>query len=333
MKAAVLRKPQLIEQAPLDITDLPAPKPGPGQVRIKVSACGICHTDLHIVEGEIPSHRLPLIPGHQVVGTVDSLGEGVTALRVGDRVGMPWLYSSCGKCSFCLEGRENLCLQAHFTGYDMDGGYCQYTVVPESFAQPLPGSFSDLQAAPLLCAGIIGFRALRVSEIKPGQNLGLYGFGASAHIAIQVALHWGCRVYVFTRSQEHKDLAMRLGAVWTGGAEDLPPQKLHSAIVFAPAGSVVPRAMEALERGGTLALAGIYMSPISSLDYTRHLYYERTLRSVSNATRKDAQDLLRLAVEIPVRTEVQVFPLEEANRALLLLKQGKIQGAGVLKVT
>lgn len=330
MKAMLLKTPRPVDQAPLGLVEVADPQPGPGQVRLRVLACGICHTDLHIVEGELPARKLPLIPGHQIVGTVDRLGEGIAQLKLGDRVGIPWLNSSCGHCAFCRQERENLCPEASFTGYDVDGGYAQYAICPEAFACPVPATFSDLQVAPLLCAGIIGFRALRVSGIEPGQNLGLYGFGASAHLAIQVAVHWGCRVCVFTRSQEHRELASRLGAVWTGRAEDLPPKKLHSAIIFAPAGGIVPYALEALERGGALALAGIYMSPVPVLDYTRHLYYEKTVKSVSNATRQDARDFLRLAAEIPVVTEVQAFPLEEANRALLLLKQGRMQGAGVL---
>lgn len=332
MKAMLLRAPQPVEQSPLELAEVPDPQPGPGQVRLRVSACGICHTDLHIVEGELPAHKLPVVPGHQIVGTVDKPGEGVIRLHPGDRVGVPWLHSSCGNCSFCRDGKENLCPDTKFAGYDVDGGYAQYTLAREGFAYPLPDGFSDVQAAPLLCAGIIGFRSLRLSEIKPGQRLGLYGFGAAAHIAIQVAVHWKCEVYVFTRGAEHQALARKLGAVWAGRAEDQPPKKLNSAIIFAPAGGIVPYALEALEKGGVLALGGIYMSTIPELDYTRHLYYEKTVRSVTNSTRQDALDLLRLAAEIPIHTETEVFPLEEANRALQLLKQGKIQGAGVLRI-
>ena len=332
MKAMLLKAPGPIASDPLRLSDVDAPQPGPGEVGVRVAACGLCHTDLHIIEGELPSHKLPLVPGHQVVGTVDRLGEGVTKLKSGDRVGIAWLHSACGQCQFCQAGRENLCPYAQFTGYDVDGGYAQYAIVPEDFAYPLPHALSDIQAAPLLCAGIIGFRALRQSEIKPSQRLGLYGFGASAHLTIQVAVHWGCEVYVFTRSAHHQELALRLGARWVGRAEDAAPAKLDAAIIFAPAGSIVPLALAALERGGTLALAGIYMSQIPPLDYATHLYYEKTLRSVANATRQDGSDFLRLAAEIPVRTAVEVFPLAEANWALRLLKEGKIQGAGVLAV-
>jgi propanol-preferring alcohol dehydrogenase len=332
MKAMVLNAPRSIDREPLQLSEMTDPRPGAGQVCLKVSACGVCHTDLHIIEGELPPRKLPLIPGHQIVGRVDKLGQDVAKLKPGDRVGVAWLNHSCGQCSFCRQGKENLCTNASFTGYDVDGGYAQYTVAPASFVYPLPESPSDLEIAPLLCAGIIGFRAFRLSGVKPGQNLGLYGFGASAHLTIQVAVHQGCQVYVFTRSPEHRALAEKLGAVWTGRAEDVPPGKLHSAIIFAPAGSIVPYALQALERGGVLALAGIYMSQTPPLDYIRHLYHEKTIRSVANATRQDALDFLRLAAEIPVRTEIQTFELKEANKALLLLKQGKIQGAGVLQI-
>jgi len=332
MKAMLLHKPSLVEGAPLEWAEVPLPAPGPGEIRLKVSACGICHTDLHIVEGELPLPKAPIIPGHQMVGIVDAVGEGETRFKKGDRVGVPWLHGTCGECSFCRQGRENLCLQARFTGYHVDGGYAQYAIASQGFACPIPKGFPDLEAAPLLCAGIIGFRALRLSEAKPGERLGLFGFGASAHIALQVAVHWGCKVFVFSRSEEHRRLARRLGAALAGGSGEEPPVGLHSAIVFAPAGSVVLDALRALDRGGTLALAGIYMTPIPEMDYARHLYYERTVRSVTNATRQDAEDFLRLAAEIPIRTEIEVFPLEEANRALLLLKEGRIQGAGVLRI-
>lgn len=332
MKAILLTRPSPIEEEPLEMMEVPDPSPGPEEIRIKISACGLCHTDLHIVEGELPAQKLPVIPGHQIVGIVEGLGAKATRFREGDRVGVPWLYATCGECSFCRQGRENLCPEARFTGYHVDGGYAQYCVVSEYFAYPIPQGFSDAEAAPLLCAGVIGFRALRLSEVQPGEVLGLYGFGASAHIVIQVARHWGCQVFVFSRSETHRELARRLGATWTGVVGEEPPAKLQSAIIFAPVGELVPQALEALEKGGALALAGIYMSPIPELHYTRHLYYEKTIRSVSNSTRQDAQDLLRLAGEIPIQTQVQTFPLEEANRALRLLKEGRIQGAGVLEM-
>lgn len=248
-------------------------------------------------------------------------------------MGVAWLNWTCGKCQFCRKGLENLCEEARFTGYDVDGGYAEYVAVNEDFAYRIPKGFSDVEAAPLLCAGIIGFRALRLSNVQKGERLGLYGFGASAHIVIQIARHWGCEVYVFTRGEEHQELARKLGAAWAGTAEGKPPAKLQSAIIFAPAGKLVLDALRVLEKGGTLALAGIYMTPVPQMDYREHLYFEKTIRSVANSTRKDAEDLLSLAGEIPVNTEVQTFALGEANRALLLLKQGKIQGAGVLRVS
>ena len=333
MKAMLLKAPRLIEEKPLVMAEVEKPTPGPNEVRLKILTCGICHTDLHVVEGELPPKKMPIIPGHQIVGIVESVGKKVTRFRIGDKAGVAWLNSTCRKCGFCLKGKENLCEKARFTGYDADGGYAEYTMVSEDFAYTIPKGFSELEAAPLLCAGVIGFRALRLSEIEKGGCLGLFGFGASAHIVIQIAKHWGCQVYVFTRSEEHRKLARDLGAVWAGGAEDTPPTKMQSAIIFAPAGRLVLDALRVLGKGGTLALAGIYMTPVPEMNYQEHLYYEKTVRSVANSTRKDAEDLLKLAAEIPIRTEVQEFALEEANRALLLLKQGKIQGAGVLRVS
>jgi propanol-preferring alcohol dehydrogenase len=332
MKAMLLRAQRPIDEKPLSMAEVEKPQPGPSEILIKVSACGICHTDLHVVEGELPSKKLPVIPGHQIVGVVEVAGTNARRFKVGDRAGVIWLNSTCGKCEFCGKGMENLCEKAKFTGYDVDGGYAEYTVISEDFAYPIPRGFSDSQAAPLLCAGVIGYRALRLSNIEKGGRLGLYGFGASAHIVIQIARHWGCEVFVFTRGEEHRRLARELGAVWTGGAEDTPPAKMHSSIIFAPAGKLVPEGLRVLEKGGTLALAGIYMTPVPEMDYNKYLYHEKIVRSVANSTRKDAEELLRLAAEIPIHTEVQEFPLDEANRALMLLKQGKIQGAGVLRV-
>lgn len=332
MKAMILREARPIEENPLQIVDIEEAAPGPGEIRVGISACGLCHTDLHTVEGELRPAKLPLIPGHQVVGRVERVGAEASRFRVGDRVGVAWLHSTCGNCAFCLHGKENLCEQARFTGYHVDGGYAQYINVPQDFAYPIPQGFPDLEAAPLLCAGIIGFRALRLAEVERGGRLGLFGFGASAHIAIQVAVHWGCQVFVFSRSEEHRDLARKLGAVWTGRAEEDAPHKLDSAIIFAPAGKLVLDGLRVLRRGGTLALAGIYMTPIPQMDYARDLYYERTVRSVANNTRADGEDFLRLAAEIPIHTEVQTFALEEANHALRLLKEGKIQGGGVLAI-
>ena len=326
-----LRQPAPIEERPLVASEVPEPDPGPGEIRIKVRACGICHTDLHIIEGDLPPARLPVIPGHQVIGVLESIGEGVTRFKKGDRVGVPWVYRTCGGCVFCARGEENLCPEARFTGYHVDGGYAEYAVAPAAFAPPIPSSFGDAEAAPLLCAGIIGYRALRVSGIEPGGRLGLYGFGASAHLAIQVALYWGCQVYVFSRGEEHRRLARDLGAVWTGQAGQEPPVKLDAGIIFAPAGWLVPPALKHLRPGGTLALAGITMSPIPEMEYAL-LYGERTVRSVANATRRDAEEFLSLAAAIPVRVRVQTFALAEANRALQLLKRGRISGAGVLLI-
>ena len=332
MQAMVLREPRTAEEGPLEWSEIPDPIPGPGQVRLAVRVCGVCHTDLHTVEGDLALPRLPLVPGHQVVGIVTDRGDGATRFVVGQRVGVPWLHRTCGRCPFCASGLENLCESAQFTGLHVDGGYAEAMVVPEDFAYPIPEGFSDAQAAPLLCGGIIGYRALRLSEVQPGQRLGLYGFGGSAHVTIQVARHWGCEVFVFTRSPGHRRLARELGAAWVGGAEDEPPAKMHGSIVFASAGALVPEALGVLRRGGTLALAGVTMSPIPELDYDRLLYWERTVRSVANFTRQDAQELLRVASEIPIRTTVELFGLHEANEALLALKRSRIDGMGVLVV-
>lgn len=331
MLANRLRKPAPLNQEPLQLIETEAPRPGPGQVRLRVKVCGVCHTDLHTVEGDLDLPRLPITPGHQVVGTVDARAEDATRYEVGDRVGVAWLYSSCGECEFCETGQENLCARAQFTGLHADGGYAQYMVVHEAFAYPIPRQFSDLEAAPLLCAGIIGYRALRLSTIEPGQRLGLYGFGASAHLAIQVARHWDCQVYVFTRSSAHRDLARDLGAVWVGGAEDALDVGLHASVSFAPAGWIVPLALGHLRPGGVLALNAIHMSSIPRLDY-QLLYGERVLRSVANFTRRDAEEFLQLAAEIPVRTEVQPFALAQANEVLRRLKASEIQGAAALSI-
>jgi len=266
------------------------------------------------------------------VGAVDAVGGGVTRFREGDRVGVPWLYATCGACAHCARGAENLCDAGRFTGFSVDGGYAEAMVARADYTYPLPGGVPDAQAAPLLCAGVIGYRALRLSEIEPGGRLGLYGFGNSAHIAIQVARHWGCEVFVMTRGEGHRALARELGAAWVGAADAVPPAPLDSAVIFAPAGPLVLEALRALRKGGTVALAGIYMTPIPAIDYGSLLYHEKTVRSVANSTRRDAQELLQLAGAIPIRTQVQTFPLAEANRALQLLKQDRIRGAAVLLV-
>ncbi len=329
MKAMVLPGPAPIEQSPLQLTELPQPQPGADQIRIRVRVCGVCHTDLHTVEGELALPRLPLVPGHQIVGTVDVMGEEVTRFRIGDRVGVAWLHQSCGQCEYCRRGDENLCESGRFTGLDVDGGYAEYTLAPAAFAYPIPDIFTDEEASPLLCAGIIGYRALRLSQVQPGQRLGLYGFGASAHIAIQIARHWDCQVYVFTRSGSHRQLARALGAVWAGDAHDDPGPRMHSSVTFAPVGWIVPQALRVLDKGGTLAINAIHMSPIPEMPY-QLIYHERTVRSVANSTRQDAEELLHIAAEIPIKAEVHTFPLEEANQVLQALKASQIDGAAAL---
>ena len=330
MKAMVLDSLGDVAGNPLRLNNVRMPEPGFGEVLVRVSVCGICRTDLHVVEGELERPKLPLIPGHQAVGLISRLGSGVNDRTIGERVGVAWLQGTCGQCEYCRSGRENLCLSARFTGYQVDGGYAEYVVLPAAFAYPIPPAFSDEEAAPLLCAGIIGYRALRLSQIRPGQRLGLYGFGASAHIAIQLARHWGCEVYVCSLKPSHQALARDLGAAWVGGASDAPPVPLHASIMFAPAGQLVIPALRALERGGTLALAGIHMSTIPSLEYDRDLFGERVIRSVTANTRQDGLDLLREAAAIPIKPRTQQFPLDQANRALQALKSGGINGAGVL---
>lgn len=330
MKACLLRSPAPIENQPLEFTDVPDPQPADDQVRLRVIACGVCRTDLHVVEGELPPRKSPVIPGHQVVGVIDKVGNAVRRLKVGARVGVPWLHRTCGSCEYCRAGKENLCDNATFTGYVVDGGYAEFALAPEAFVYSIPGGFPDEQAAPLLCAGIIGFRALRLSAIQPGGRLGFYGFGAAAHVAIQVARHWNIEVFAATRDERHQRLAREMGAAWTGGTLAQPPVKLDSAIIFAPAGEIVPAALKALKKGGTLALAGIHMSPTPSLEYSL-LYHERVIRSVANNTRQDGEDFLRIAAEIPIRTEVEIFPLREANQALNKLKNDAVRGAAVLR--
>jgi alcohol dehydrogenase, propanol-preferring len=332
MRAMLLDQPAPVEQSPLRLTDLPDPTSAPNEVRVRIRACGLCHTDLHTVEGDLTLPKLPLVPGHQIVGSVDAIGSAVRTLKPGDRVGIPWLYSTDGTCSYCLRHTENLCENARFTGYHGNGGYAEHCVVREDFAHPLPAAFSDENAAPLLCAGVIGYRSYRFSGAQPGQRLGLYGFGASAHLVLQLARYQKCEVYVFTRGRAHRDLAEKLGAGWTGSAEDTPPHPLDASIIFAPAGSLVPLALKHLRKAGTLALAGITMSQIPPLEYEL-LYHERVLRSVANSTREDCRDFLRLAAEIPVKTEIRVYALADANQALQDLKHSQLTAAGVLHIT
>jgi propanol-preferring alcohol dehydrogenase len=331
MKACVLQKPAKIETNPLAFVDVPVPEPGDGEVLVRVRYCGVCRTDLHVVEGDLPPRKSPVIPGHQVVGAVEKVGAGAQAHRVGSRVGIAWLHRTDGTCEYCRAGPENLCDNPAFTGYTVDGGYAEYIVAPQDFVYAIPDAFADEQAAPLLCAGIIGFRCLRVSGIQHGGKLGFYGFGAAAHVAIQVARHWNIAVYAATRDARHQKLALELGAKWAGGTLAEPPVKLDAAIIFAPAGEIVPAALRALRKGGTLVLGGIYMSPTPPLQY-EWLYQERVIRSVANNTRQDGREFLHVAAEVPVRTRVQMYALREANRALNALKNDAIPGAAVLKV-
>lgn len=331
MKACILQAPGKVETNPLEFSDVPIPEPGEGEVRVRVHACGVCRTDLHVIEGELPPRKSPVIPGHQVVGLVEQLGKNAKRFAIGARVGVAWLHKTDGTCEYCRAGAENLCNAPEFTGYTVNGGYAEYIVAPESFVYPIPEGFPDEQAAPLLCAGIIGFRSLRLSEIKAGGKLGFYGFGAAAHVAIQVARHWNVEVYASTRDVRHQKLALELGALWAGGTLEEPPKKLDAAIVFAPAGEIVPAALKALKKGGVLVLGGIHMSPIPSFPYDL-LYQERMIRSVANNTRQDGEDFLRVAAAIPIRTHVQIFPLRDANLGLNALKNDAIPGAAVLRV-
>ncbi len=309
--------------------DVAVPQPGPRQVRIRVHACGVCRTDLHVVDGDLPHPKLPLVPGHEIVGTVTDLGNEVTGLRAGDRVGVPWLGWTCGECRYCRSGRENLCDRARFTGYQIDGGYAEYTIADERYCFPIPVEFGNVEAAPLLCAGLIGYRALRLAGDAP--RLGLYGFGAAAHIAIQVARYRGQSVYAFTRkgNREGQDFASKLGAVWAGGSDEMPPEPLDAALIFAPAGELVPAALRATAKGGVVVCAGIHMSDIPGFPYGI-LWEERMVRSVANLTRRDGEEFLAIAGRIPVRTTTTPFPLADANEALAQLREGRIRGAAVL---
>jgi propanol-preferring alcohol dehydrogenase len=310
-----------------DVTD---PTPGPGEILVQVRACGICRTDLHVVEGELAMLRTPTIPGHQVVGRVVARGEGASRFREGDRVGIAWLRHTCGRCLYCATDRENLCERAEFTGWHADGGYADLAVVDEDYAYAIPSTFDDVEAAPLLCAGIIGYRALRLAAVRPGGRLGMYGFGSSAHVTIQIARGRNMEVYVCTREPSHRELARSLGAAWVGDLHDPLPHRTEGTIVFAPAGELVPVALRNLARGGTLALAGIYMTPIPALDYESDLFYERGVRSVTANTRADGNEFLVEAARVPVRLATTEFPLEVANQALELLKEGALTGSGVL---
>jgi len=332
MRAWEVSRPAPIDAGPLEFLERPAPEPGPGQVRVRVSACGVCRTDLHVSEGDLPVHRPRVVPGHEVVGRVDAAGPGAERFATGDRVGIAWLASTCGVCRFCRRGQENLCLRATFTGWDHDGGYAEATVVDERYAYRLPEDIPDDQAAPLLCAGIIGYRALRCTRLPHGGRLGIYGFGGSAHITAQIALAEGASLYVATRSAEARSLAERLGATWVGGDDARPPDPLDASIYFPPVGDLVPAALEALDRGGTLVIAGIHLSDIPALHYSEQLFEERKLRSVTANTRQDGEELLRLAPRLGVEAVTTEYPLEQADRALTDLAHDRVTGAAVLKV-
>jgi propanol-preferring alcohol dehydrogenase len=326
----LLRQPAPVADRPLRLDDVPDPVPGPREILVEVRACGICRTDLHVVEGELPMLRTPLVPGHQVVGRVAGRGAEASRFREGDRVGIAWLRRTCGRCLYCATDRENLCERAEFTGWHADGGYAEYAVVDEEYAYAIPTGFDDVHAAPLLCAGIIGYRALRLAAVRPGGRLGMYGFGSSAHVTIQLARGRNMEVYVCTREPAHRELAAALGAAWTGDLHEPMPHRTEGTILFAPAGELVPVALRNLARGGTLALAGIYMTPIPRLEYEAELFYERGVRSVTANTRADGAAFLAEAAQARVRLATTEFPLEVANQALELLKQGVISGSGVL---
>ena len=333
----VLEKTSSIEEKPLKLMDLPRPIPEQNQILVRISTCGVCHTELDEIEGRVSPSRFPMILGHEIVGRIEGLGQGAKKFEEGDRVGIAWINWACGHCTFCLKGEENLCDKAKWTGKDVYGGYAQYTVVSEDFAYPIPERFTDMKAAPLLCAGVIGYRALRLSGMGNGGVLGLYGFGASAHIVIQVAKYKypDGKVFVFTRpgQKEHQDLARKLGADWIGAAGDTPPEKLNCAIDFTPVGEPVRQALGSLQKGGRVVVNAIRkVTPIPELDYTEHLWYEKEVKSVANVTRKDAHEFLPLAAEIPIIPETQEFRLKEVNEALILLKEGRMHGAGVLKI-
>jgi propanol-preferring alcohol dehydrogenase len=330
MRAWVVHEPGAIATHPIRMIDRDEPIPSAGEVRVRVSVCGVCRTDLHLAEGDLAPHGRDVVPGHEVVGVVDRVGPGAERFRVGQRIGIAWLRHTCGSCRFCRAGSENLCLNPRFTGWDHDGGYAEYAVVDERYAYDIPASFDDVDAAPLLCAGIIGYRALRRAELPPGGRLGIYGFGASAHIAAQVAMSEGARVHVLTRSAAAQQLAGTLGVASVGGTMDQPPEPLDAAIIFAPAGEIVPAALAALDRGGTLAIAGIHMSDLPPLDYQRHLFQERQLRSVTANTRDDGRAFLDIADKIGLRIVTTPYPFAAADRALQDLAGDRVNGAAVL---
>lgn len=332
MKAMVLEAYGAVENGTLRLKDVPIPEPSEGQVLIRVVACGVCHTDIHVIEKELEPRRLPIIPGHQVTGVVERVGNGVERVRVGDKVGVTWINSTCGVCEFCTSGRENLCDDMHFTGYDHDGGFAEYVTASEKFTFKMPEGFDYIHAAPLFCAGIIGYRALKLSGVQKGQTLSIFGFGASGHIIAQIARHMGIRTVVFTRGIEHQKLAMELGAEWAGDASDKPPLMADASIITAPSGALVVDSLRNMKKGGRIAIEDIYMTPIPEIDYNKYLYNERWIGSVANYTRADAEEFLGIAAKTPISTRVSEFGLQDANSALKRVKEGSLNGAGVLRI-
>jgi len=331
MKAMILKKQGILNPNSLELEYVDIPKINYNEVLIKIKACGVCHTDLHEIEGDLRIENFPIIPGHEIIGIVSKIGNGVKNLKVGDRVGISWLYSSCENCKYCLRNQQNLCLDAKFTGYSVNGGYTEYIKINSNYAYKIPDVFSDLEAAPLMCAGVIGYRSIKLSELKSGETIGLFGFGASAHIVIQIAKHWNCDVFVFTRSKNHQEHALELGAKWVGNIKDQPPKKIDRGIIFAPVGEIVVNALNFLNSGGTLAINAIHMSDIPSFKYSL-LWHERKIISVANVTRNDAIEFLELAGKIPIKTNIVSYKLEDVNFALLDMKMSKINGAAVLKI-
>lgn len=329
MKAIVLEKQQYLEENPLRLKDVPIPEPRDDEMRIKINVCGVCRTDLHIVEGELPAHKMPVIIGHQIVGRVDKLGKRVSKWKIGDRVGVPWLYKTCGKCKYCKSGKENLCDNAMFTGYDANGGFAQYTVISQDFAYQLPENYSDTEVAPLLCAGVIGYQAFQATDLKDEGRLGLFGFGSSAHIIIQVAVHLGLEVYVVSRTQKELDLARKLGAKWVGQIGDDMGVLLDAGIVFAPSGELLVQSLKKLDKGGRIVSAGIYTTPLPGFDYSL-IYPEKCLTSIAHTTRQNVSSFLNIAAKFKIKTQINEYKLEEAQNALLNIKNSKISGSTIL---
>lgn len=331
MKAMVLKKQDRIENSPLRLEELPVPEPDATEIRLKISVCGVCRTDLHIVEGELPAHKMPVVIGHQIVGRVDKVGRNAKKYKLGERLGVPWLFKTCGICKYCKSNRENLCDNPMFTGYDADGGFAEYTIVEEDFAYPLPENYTDREVAPLLCAGVIGYQAFKATGLKNSGKLGLFGFGSSAHILLQVCIHLGIDAYVVSRTEKELQLAKKLGAKWTGKIDDDMGTLLDAVIVFAPSGELLIKALKRIEKGGRVVSAGIYTTPLPGFDYS-YIYPEKTLTSVAHTSRQNVQEFLKLAGEFKIKTHINEYRLEEANNALLNIKHSKISGSSILVI-